>query len=140
MYNDNRKTCTQSKIFRHFHDKKPPKAKKIRQEKFYFTSDEKLSPGNLTRLTAVTSLPRFIQSDTCSLSVVLTWNSHRVNGDIDQQSMHCGYVELGTEQSVNASLTLNRCADPKSFQQDIIALRSVSIATEVKPVKQGLYS
>ena len=143
MYSDNSKTCTQSKIFQHFHDSYDKKAKKMKQQNSYLTFDEKLLPGNLARLTAVTSLPQFTQSNTCLLSVVLTWNSHSLNGSIDQQSMHCGFVELNTEQVVNASLTLNKCADLKSFQQDITALKSVSVATEVlnlKSVKHGLYS
>ena len=131
MYSGNSKTCTQSKIFQHFHDSYDKKAKKMKQQNSYLTFDEKLLPGNLARLTAVTSLPQFTQSDTCLLSVVLTWNSHSLNGSIDQQSMHCGFVELNTEQVVNASLTLNKCADRKSFHQDITALKSVSVATEV---------
>jgi len=138
MYSDNSKTCTQSKIFQHFHDSYDKKAKKMKQQNSNLTFDEKLLPGNLARLTAVTSLPRFSQSDTCLLSVVLTWNSHSINGSIDQQSMHCGFVELNTEQAVNASLTLNKCADLKSFQQDITALKSVSVATEL--VFQGTFT
>ncbi|XP_015761073.1 PREDICTED: uncharacterized protein LOC107340235 [Acropora digitifera] len=138
MYSDNSKTCTQSKIFQHFHDSYDKKAKKMKQQNSYLTFDEKLLPGNLARLTAVTSLPQFTQSNTCLLSVVLTWNSHSINGSIDQQSMHCGFVELNTEQVVNASLTLNKCADRKSLQQDITALKSVSVATEL--VFQGIFT
>ncbi|XP_067040518.1 uncharacterized protein [Acropora muricata] len=138
MYSDNSKTCTQSKMFQHFHDSYDKKAKKMKQQNSYLTFDEKLLPGNLARLTAVTSLPQFTQSNTCLLSVVLTWNSHSINGSIDQQSMHCGFVELNTEQVVNASLTLNKCADRKSLQQDITALKSVSVATEL--VFQGTFT
>ncbi|KAJ7363380.1 hypothetical protein OS493_011668 [Desmophyllum pertusum] len=88
-----------------------------------------LLPGNQTRLTAVSSLPRFTSMDSCSISVVATWTSQ--DGNLDCHSMHCGHVTLLAEQIMDGSLQLNNSLDRKSIQQDIVALRSVSIETEV---------
>ena len=110
---------------------KSPFTKKSRVDNSNSAVHQKLLPGNQTGLTAVSSLPRFTHSDSCSLSVVVTWTSHCVDGTFDQHSMHCGHVTLDTEQILNGSLKVNSCLDRKSVQQDIVALRSVSIKTEV---------
>ena len=95
------------------------------------TDLQQLSPGNQTRLTAVCSLPRFTLSDRCPMSVVMTWRSYHGNGSIEQHSMHCGHVTLCAAQVMDGSLQVSRNLDSKSFHQDIAALRSVSIETEV---------
>ena len=92
---------------------------------------QQLLPGNQTRLTAVASLPRFTCLDSYSMSVVITWSSYHCDGSLGCHSMHCGHVKLLTEQIINGSLQVNRGLDQKSIQQDIAALRSVSIETEV---------
>ena len=92
---------------------------------------EQLLPGNQTRLTAVSSLPRFTCADNCSMSVVVTWTSHSSDGSLDHHSMHCGYITLFTEQIMDGRLRVSSNLDPKSVQQDIEALKSVSIETEV---------
>ena len=96
---------------------------------------EQLLPGNQTRLTAVSSLPRFTCVDNCSMSVVVTWTSHSGYGSLDRHSMHCGYITLFTEQIMDGRLRVNSNLDPKSIQQDIEALKSVSIETEVIKIK-----
>ena len=113
---------------------KSPFMKKSRVDNSNSAVHQKLFPGNQTRLTAVSSLPRFTYSDSCSLSVVVTWTSYCVDGTFDQHSMHCGDVIMDTEQIVNGSLKLNSCLDHKSVEQDIVALRSVSITTEVREI------
>ena len=92
---------------------------------------EQLLPGNQTRLTAVSSLPRFTCADNCSMSVVVTWTSHIGDGSLDHHSMHCGYITLFTEQIMDGRLRVCSNLDPKSIQQDIESLKSVSIETEV---------
>lgn len=95
------------------------------------TDLQQLSPSNQTRLTAVCSLPRFTLSDRCPMSVVMTWRSYHGNGSIEQHSMHCGHVTLCAAQVMDGSLQVSRNLDSKSFHQDIAALRSVSIETEL---------
>ena len=92
---------------------------------------KQLLPGNQTRLTAVSSLPRFTCVDNCSVSVVVTWTSHASDRSLDRHSMYCGNITLFTEQIMDGRLRVNSNLDPKSVQQDIEALKSVSIATEV---------
>ena len=92
---------------------------------------KQLLPSNQTRLTAVSSLPRFTCVDNCSVSVVVTWTSHTSDGGLDRHSMYCGNITLFTEQIMDGRLRVNSNLDPKSIQQDIEALKSVSIATEV---------
>ena len=92
---------------------------------------EQLLPGNQTRLTAVSSLPRFTCANNCSMSVVVTWTSHTGDGSLDHHSMHCGYITLSTEQIMDGKFRVSSNLDPKSIQQDIEALKSVSIETEV---------
>lgn len=90
-----------------------------------------LLPGNQTRLIAVTPLPRFTCLDSCSMSVVVTWTSQYNDGSLDRRSMHCGHVTLFTKQIMDGSVRINSSLDHKSIEQDIAALRSVSIETEV---------
>ena len=92
---------------------------------------EQLLPGNHTRLTAVSSLPRFTCADNRSMSVVVTWTSHTSDGSLHHHSMHCGYITLFTEQIMDGRLKVSSNLDPKSIWQDIEALKSVSIETEV---------
>ena len=114
------------------HSQTSPSLKRKRRGNAKTTGTGKqLLPGNQTRLTAVSSLPRFTCVDNCSKSVVLTWTSHSSDGSLDHHSMHCGYVTLFTDQIMAGTLQLNRNLDPKSIQQDIEALKSVSIETEV---------
>lgn len=112
-------------------DAKSPSMKRKRMVNSNSAVDQKLLPGNLTRLTAVTSLPRLIYENSCSLSVVVTWTSHCVDGSFDQLSMHCGQVTIDAEQIVNGSLNLRSSTDHKSVRQDVAALKSVLIETEV---------
>ena len=79
----------------------------------------------------MSSLPRFTCVDNCSKSVVVTWTSHFGDGSLDRHSMHCGYVTLFTDQIMAGRLRLNSNLHPKSIQQDIEALKAVSIKTEV---------
>lgn len=113
-----------------YSDSKSPAVKRKRTEDSKSTNNQKMLPGNLTRLTAVSSLPRFVYSSSCSLSVVVTWTSHN-NGSFDRHSMCCGLVTLDTEEIMSGSVNVNRCLGRNSIQQDIAALRSVSIETEV---------
>ncbi|XP_068701530.1 Fanconi anemia group B protein-like [Montipora foliosa] len=134
IHSNNSNTCEQSEILKSFktvNEKKPPSTKKKKMENSYSTVCEKLFPGNLTRLATVTALPRFTQSGSCSLSVVVSWNNYCVDGSVDQHFMHCGHVTLETEQVVNGNLSLNRSIDQNSFQQDVMALKAVSIETEL---------
>ena len=109
-----------------------PSVKRKRLDNAKTTENVKqLLPGNQTRLTAVSSLPRFACVDNCSMSVVVTWTSHSGDGSLDHHSMHCGYITLFTEQIIDGRLGVNSNLDPKSIQQDIEALKSVSIETEV---------
>ena len=127
--NQHRKQPENSK-FLHSQTSPPSKRKKDNTAK---TTEnfQQLLPGNQTRLTAVTSLPRFTCLDSYSMSVVVTWSSHHCDGSLNRHSMYCGHVTLLTEQIVKGSLQVNRSLDHKSIQQDIAALRSVSIETEV---------
>ena len=113
-----------------YSDSKSPAVKRKRTEDSKSANNQKLLPGNLTRLTALTSLPRFVYSSSCSLSVVVTWTRHN-NGSFDRHSMCCGLVTLDTEEIMSGSVNVNRCLDRNSIQQDIAALRTVSIETEV---------
>lgn len=109
-----------------------PSLKKKRLEHPQPLTDlQQLSPGNQTSLTAVCSLPRFALFDSCTMNVVVTWRSYHDNGSTDQHAMHCGQVTLCVAQVVDKSLQLNRSLDSKSLNQDIAALRSVSIETEL---------
>ena len=101
---------------------------------------KQLLPGNQTRLTAVSSLPRFTCADNCSMSVVVTWTSHSSDGSLDYHSMHCGYITLFTEQIKDSTLRVSSNLDPKSIQQDIEALKSVSIETEVIKMQYYMYN
>ena len=92
---------------------------------------KQLLPGSQTRLTAVSSLPRFTCADNCSMSVVVTWTSHSSDGSLDHHSMHCGYITLFTEQIMDGRLRVSSNFDLKSIRQGIEALKSVSIETEV---------
>lgn len=92
---------------------------------------KQLLPGNQTRLTAVSSLPRFTCVDNRSVSVVVTWTNHTSDGSLDRHSMYCGNITLFTEQIMDGRLRVDSNLDPKSVQQDVEALKSVSIATQV---------
>ena len=92
---------------------------------------KQLLPGKQTRLTAVSSLPRFTCADNCSVPVVVTWTSHPTDRSLDHHSVHCGYITLFTEEIMDGRLRISSNLDPKSIQQDIEALKSVSIETEV---------
>lgn len=65
------------------------------------------------------------------MSVVVTWTSHPSDGRFDRHSMHCGHMTLFTKQIMDGSVRINSSMDHKSIQQDIAALRSVSVETEV---------
>ena len=110
----------------------PPSLKRIKLGNAKTTVNvEQLLPGNQTTLTAVSSLPRFTCANNCSMSVVVTWTSHIGDGSLDHHSMHCGYIALFTGQIMNGRLKVSNNSDPKSIQQDIEALKSVSVETEV---------
>ena len=116
-------------------DRHSPSAKRTKTGSTNTTVKQKqLLPGNQTRLTVVAFLPRFAYSNSCSLSVVVSWTSNHADGSIGRHSMHCGHVTLDTEQIVNGSLNVNSCLDHKSVQQDIMAFRSVSVETEVREI------
>ena len=98
-----------------------------------------LFPGSQRRLTVLSSVPTFKFQENYSTCVVLTWKSHDNNGRVACRAMHCGYVTLQTDQIINGSLQVNKHLDNKSIQQDIVALRSTSIETEViKPMSDLL--
>ena len=127
--NQRRKQPENSKLS---HSQTSPSSKRKKDNTAETTENfQQLLPGNQTRLTAVTPLPRFTFLDSYSMSVVVTWSSHHCDGSLSRHSMHCGHVTLHTEQVINGSLQVNRSLDHKSIQQDIAALRSVSIETEV---------
>lgn len=114
------------------HSQTSPSLKRIRLGNAKTALNVKqLLPGNQTRLTAVSSIPRFTCVDNCSMSVVVTWTSYTSDGSLDRHSMHCGYITLFTEQIMDGRLRINSNLDPRSIQQDIEALKSVSIETEV---------
>ena len=114
------------------HSQTSPSLKRKRLGNAKTTDNVKqLLQGNQTRLTAMSSLPRFTCVDNCSKFVVVTWTSHFGNGSLDRHSMHCGYVTLFTDQIMAGRLRLNSNLHPKSIQQDIEALKAVSIKTEV---------
>ena len=114
-----------------YNDWRSTSVKRKRTDNLKSATIHKLLPGNQTTLTAVCSLPRLTYSNRSSVSVVLTWTSHCVDGSVDRHSMHCGHVTLDSEQIMNDSLKVNSCLDRKSIQQDIAALRSASTETEV---------
>jgi len=114
------------------HSQTSPSLKRIRLGNAKTALNVKqLLPGNQTRLTAVSSIPRFTCVDNCSMSVVVTWTSYTSDGSLDRHSMHCGYITLFTEQIMDGRLRANSNLDPRSIQQDIEALKSVSIETEL---------
>lgn len=129
---DNNRHCKQLEKSTASQSQMSPSSKRKRLDSAKTTENSKqLLPGNQTRLTAVTSLPRFTCLDSCSMSVVVTWTSHAGDGSLDHYSMHCGHITLFTKQIMDGSVRVNGSLDHKSTQQDIAALRSVSVETEV---------
>ncbi|KAL9973139.1 hypothetical protein ACROYT_G019556 [Oculina patagonica] len=129
---DNNRHCKQLQKSTPSQSQMSPSSKRKRLDSAKTTENSKqLLPGNQTRLTAVTSLPRFTCLDSCLMSVVVTWTSHHGDGSLDCCSTHCGHITLFTKQIMDGSVRVNSSLDHKSIQQDIAALRSVSVETEL---------